>query len=166
MSLNQGKIRTDPPDAPNIYMPFGAVLTNTALRVHQDSLYGLADMAYIAIGALTVSAIAALAYILVMATVSYTRCTHIVDVGEGTRAAIACTFDPLPVGQAAGLIFGAFAALIGALAGYMAATRRATSAIRTDTRSATQVIETPVPVAPVAPAAPPSKPKPKPKGKR
>jgi len=82
-------------------------------------------MAYIAIGSLTVAAISALTYIILMATVSYTRCTHIVDVGGSIRAAIPCVFDPLPVGQAAGLIFGAFAALIGALAGYMAATRRA-----------------------------------------
>jgi hypothetical protein len=85
---------------------------------------GLADMAYIAIGALTVSAIASLMFVMAMSTVSYVRCTHIVDVGDKVRAAIPCTFDPLPVGQAAGLIFGAFAALIGALAGYMAATRR------------------------------------------
>lgn len=85
---------------------------------------GLADMAYIAIGALCMAAIAALGYIIVMATISYVRCTHIVDVGKDVRAAIPCVFDPLPLGQAAGLIFGAFGALIGALAGYMAATRR------------------------------------------
>ena len=95
------------------------------LREAISDVDGLADMAYLAIGSLTVSAICSLIYIMVMATVSYIRCTHIVDVGQNTRASIACTFDPLPVGQAAGLIFGAFAALIGALAGYMAATRRA-----------------------------------------
>jgi hypothetical protein len=108
---------------------------------------GLADMAYICIGALAAAAIASLAFIFVMATVSYVRCTHIVDVGQGVRAAVACVFDPLPIGQAAGLIFGAFAALIGSLAGYMAATKRAPNARP-----------------PAAPDAVPV-PKPKPKGK-
>ena len=84
------------------------------------------DMAYIVIGILATSAVAALSYVLVMATISYLRCTKIVDVGQGIKAALNCVFDPLPIGQSAGLIFTAFAALIGAFAGYMAATRRRT----------------------------------------
>ena len=46
------------------------------------------------------------------------------DVGGGERAAVACVFDPLPIGQASGLIFTAFGVLIGAFSAYMAATRR------------------------------------------
>lgn len=88
---------------------------------------GLADMAYIAIGALTVAAICALVFIFGMSAVSYYHCQPVMTVAKGDGGAIQvvpCTFDPLPIGQAAGLIFGAFGALIGALAGYMAATRR------------------------------------------
>ena len=103
---------------------------------------GFADMAYICIGALAASAIGALTFIFAMSVVSYVRCTHIVDVGEGVRAAVACTFDPLPVGQAAGLVFGAFAALIGSLAGYMAATKRSPRVVTTTTTQATTVAQT------------------------
>ena len=88
---------------------------------------GLADMAYIAIGALTLSAIAALAFICTMSAISYHACKPVTTVATGAQAVtsvVPCNFDPLPVGQAAGLIFGAFGALIGALAGYMAATRK------------------------------------------
>lgn len=92
---------------------------------------GLADMAYISIGALTVAAIAALVFIFAMSALSYSKCmptttVQAKDDGEATKSVhvVPCSFDPLPVGQASGLIFGAFGALIGALAGYMAATRR------------------------------------------
>ncbi len=81
-------------------------------------------MAYIVVGALAAAAIGALTFIMGMSLISYVRCTKIVDVGEGARAAVACIFDPLPVGQSAGLIFGAFATLIAGFAAYMAATRR------------------------------------------
>src|SRR3954471_8456023 len=70
------------------------------------------DIAYLAIAGLTLAAIGALTFIFAMSTWSYANCK------------MPCAFDPLPVGQAAGLIFGAFGALIGALAGYMAATRK------------------------------------------
>ena len=88
---------------------------------------GLADMAYIVIGALAVGALMALGYIFVMATISFVQCHPSTTIGKGDAGVISvvsCAFDPLPIGQAAGLIFGAFGALIGALAGYMAATRR------------------------------------------
>lgn len=85
------------------------------------------DMAYIVIGGLAVSAICALAFIFTMSAVDYMSCQPQIVISNGdqnTRMITPCKFDPLPVGQAAGLIFGAFSALIGALAGYMAATRR------------------------------------------
>jgi hypothetical protein len=87
------------------------------------------DMAYIVIGGLAVSAICALAFIFTMSAVDYQHCQPTISLSNSpedqTRHIVPCRFDPLPVGQAAGLIFGAFSALIGALAGYMAATRRA-----------------------------------------
>lgn len=93
---------------------------------------GLADMAYIAIGALTVAAIVALAFIFAMSAISYSKCMPVTTVQTQAKdssdsksvAIVPCNFDPLPIGQAAGLIFGAFGALIGSLAGYMAATKR------------------------------------------
>lgn len=88
---------------------------------------GQADIAYVVIGALAVAAIAAQLFIMSMSVVSYVRCLKSIDVGKGgdlVKAFVPCVFDPLPLGQASGLIFAAFAALIGAFAGYMAATRR------------------------------------------
>lgn len=84
-------------------------------------------MAYIVIGALAVSAICALAFIFAMSAIDYIHCQPTISLTNGaedTRHIVPCRFDPLPVGQAAGLIFGAFSALIGSLAGYMAATKR------------------------------------------
>ena len=73
------------------------------------------------------------------------------------------------MGQSAGLIFGAFGALIGALAGYMAATRKQRPAQQGDqTIIATNVktVTQPQPVVEPEPAPPVVKPKPKPKSKR
>lgn len=88
---------------------------------------GLADMAYVAIGVLTTAACFALTFICAMSALSYHQCKPVLTVAtapQSVTSVVPCTFDPLPVGQAAGLIFGAFATLIGALAGYMAATRK------------------------------------------
>ncbi len=88
---------------------------------------GQADMAYVAIGILTCAAVGALTFIFLMSAISYTNCKPITTISKGDQSVtsvIPCNFDPLPVGQSAGLIFGAFGALIGALAGYMAATRK------------------------------------------
>ncbi len=110
------------------------------LREAISDAEGLADMAYIVIGALAVSAIFALVFIFSMSAIDYRNCQPTITISTATngtegmdvsaasasdsRHIAPCRFDPLPVGQAAGLIFGAFGALIGALAGYMAATRR------------------------------------------
>ncbi len=90
---------------------------------------GLADMAYIVIGALSVAAIATLAFICFMSAFDYNHCLStpqtVVAKGEASVTSIVpCRYDPLPTGQSAGLIFGAYAALIGGLAAYMVATRR------------------------------------------
>jgi hypothetical protein len=81
---------------------------------------GQGDIAYGAIGALTGAAIGALIFIAVMSAISYFRCIPLVK----PDVVVNCTFDPLPMGQAAGLVFAAFATLIGSLAGYMVATRK------------------------------------------
>jgi hypothetical protein len=100
------------------------------------------DMAYIVIGGLAVSAIFALAFIFAMSAIDYSHCQPTISLSntpdDQTRHIVPCRFDPLPVGQASGLIFGAFSALIGALAGYMAATRRTPRTVETtDTVTAT-----------------------------
>lgn len=100
---------------------------------------GQADIAYVAIAALTTGALGSLAFISFMAAVAYFQCTPLVK----PDVVVNCTFDPLPMGQAAGLIFGAFGALIGALAGYMVATRtpRAKAADQTVIAPAAQVVQ-------------------------
>lgn len=88
---------------------------------------GLADMAYVAIGGLTLAAILSLVFICTMSAISYKHCEPQTVVTKGEQAltsVVPCQFDPLPIGQAAGLIFAAFGGLIASLAGYMAATRR------------------------------------------
>lgn len=88
---------------------------------------GQADMAYVSIFGLMVAAVTSLAFICVMAVVDYQVCQPITTVAKGetdVASVIPCRFDPLPIGQAAGLIFVAFGGLIGSLAGYMVATRR------------------------------------------
>lgn len=100
----------------------------TWLREAISDEQGLADMAYVAIGVLTTAACFALTFVCVMSAISYHQCGPVTTVvnssGHQVTTQTACTFDPLPVGQASALIFGAFATLIGALAGYMAATRK------------------------------------------
>lgn len=129
----RGRCRYTPPPQPPPE-PIGGVKGGDAvpprarrewwLRESINDGDGQADMAYVVVGGLAASAVGSLLFIMVMSVISYSRCTRIVDIGEKERAAIACVFDPLPIGQAAGLIFAAFAALIGAFAGYMAATKR------------------------------------------
>lgn len=87
----------------------------------------LADMAYVAIGALVLSLVSAVAFLCIMSAVAYARCEKIVDVGKPpdlVRAAIPCDYDPNPLGLSIAACIAAFGSPIGALAGYMVATRR------------------------------------------
>lgn len=93
---------------------------------------GHGDIAYGAIAALTGAAIGALVFLCAMSAVAYFRCIPLVS----PLAVVNCTFDPLPMGQAAGLIFGAFATLIGSLCGYMLATRKQRPAVPDQTVNA------------------------------
>ena len=85
---------------------------------------GVTDVAYVSIFMVTLGILAAIAFICIMSAISYFTCYHITDVGLGQRAQVPCTFDPQPVGVALAAVCTAFAAMVGALAGYMAATRR------------------------------------------
>jgi hypothetical protein len=63
-----------------------------------------------------------------MSAIDYRACAPVLTISNSTDAAtrniVPCRYDPLPMGQAIGLVFAGFASLLGALAGYMAATRR------------------------------------------
>jgi hypothetical protein len=85
---------------------------------------GVADAAYVSIMWALVSVVGTVLFLCVLSLISYMRCYNIADVGQGVRAQVPCVFDPQPLGVAIGAVLAAFAGLIGALAGYMAATRR------------------------------------------
>lgn len=88
---------------------------------------GQGDIAYISVAWVTMAAIGSAVFVCVMSVIDYWTCapvTTITQGGEKLTSVVPCRFDPLPLGQALGLIFAAYAALLGALAGYMAATRR------------------------------------------
>jgi len=85
---------------------------------------GLADMAYVAIGWLVAIMVGSIVFLCSMSAISYSRCTVIVDVGQGVRSAVPCTYDPNPLGIAIAACLGAFGSPIGALALYMGQTRR------------------------------------------
>jgi hypothetical protein len=85
---------------------------------------GVVDAAYVSIIWALAAVVSTVTFLCLMAAISYFRCYQIADVGAGVRAQVPCTFDPQPVGVAIGAVLAAFAGMIGALAGYMAATRR------------------------------------------
>lgn len=72
---------------------------------------GVVDVAYLALFWLMVMVLGAITFACVMTAAAFLRCTG------------ACTFDPQPLGIAVGAICTGFATALGALAGYMVATR-------------------------------------------
>ena len=120
----------------------------------QDS-EGSYDIAYISIAGLVLVLIGTVVFLCTMSAIAYARCDVITDVGQGIRAAIACPYDPNPLGLAIAACLGAFGSPIGALALYMAQTRRQnnmtkTTSIATPTTATVVTEESP----------PPEKPKP------
>lgn len=88
---------------------------------------GLVDIAYVMVGAVGFTAIGVSAFLCIMSVIDYANCQPTLTISTGaadSRHVVPCRYDPLPMGQAIGLVFTAFAALLGSLAGYMAATRR------------------------------------------
>ena len=101
---------------------------STWLREAISDDKGLADITYIAVGVLMVAALAAVAFIGTMQTIDYIRCnqtTTVTTADTHVTSVVTCRFDPLPFGQACGLIFAAFASLITSLGIYLAANKRA-----------------------------------------
>lgn len=85
---------------------------------------GQADIAYISIGGLVLVLIGTVVFLCTMSAIAYARCDVIADVGQGVRAAIACPYDPNPLGLSIAACLGAFGSPISALALYMNQTRR------------------------------------------
>lgn len=85
---------------------------------------GNGDIAYGAIAGLILTMIGSITFLCLMSAISYARCTEIVDVGGGVRSAIPCKYDPQPLAFGIAACLGAFGSPIGALALYMAQTRR------------------------------------------
>lgn len=74
---------------------------------------GQVDVAYLALFWVMVSVLSAIAFVCLMSAAVFLRCTQ------------NCAFDPQPLGMAIGAICAGFATALGALAGYMVATRSA-----------------------------------------
>jgi hypothetical protein len=82
---------------------------------------GVADVAYISVFVVAGAVLGAIIFVCLLTAIAYIRCTEVLAINPP----VLCRFDPAPLGTAIGLICGGFATAIGALAGYMAATRRA-----------------------------------------
>lgn len=95
--------------------------------IEDDGKPPRADMAYVAIGGLILALISSAAFLCAMSAISYARCSQVQEVGTKenvVRAFVPCTYDPNPLGIAIAACIAAFGSPIGALAGYMVATRR------------------------------------------
>lgn len=89
---------------------------------------GLVDIAYVMVAAVGLTAVAVAVFLCTMSVIDYHNCAPTLTISTGadtdSRHVVPCRYDPTPLGTAIGYVFTAFAALLGALAGYMAATRR------------------------------------------
>jgi hypothetical protein len=107
----------------------------------------LADMAYISIGAIAALLVGTVVYLCTMSTVSYVRCIQIDASSSHGILTAPCVFDPWPLASGIAAAIGAFGAPIGALAGYMAATRRQAKSTTTQTIQSVQTQESAPPAA-------------------
>lgn len=106
---------------------------------------GQGDIAYISMGAL---GLAVLGPILVMTWLDayvVMKCEPKQIVLKDSVTLVECKYDPQPLGTAIGLACGGFGVLLGALAGYMAATRKPAGSSTTTTRTQETVVAAPVP---------------------
>lgn len=78
------------------------------------------DVAYVSLFVVMFAVLAAILIMCVMSVVSFLRCQPVV---RETMALVQCVYDPQPLGIAVGAVCGGFSTALGALAGYMLATR-------------------------------------------
>lgn len=82
--------------------------------------HGVYDVAYISLFAISLSILGTVPFLCIAAWISYSRCVPVVS---ERLPLVTCSFNPEPLGIAIGAIAAGFATALGALAGYMAATR-------------------------------------------
>jgi len=80
---------------------------------------GRYDVAYVSLFYIMGAVVGAIAVMCTVSTAAYFRC----QVFTVNGVIVNCTFDPQPLGIAIGAACGGFATALGALAGYMLATR-------------------------------------------
>lgn len=95
---------------------------------------GQGDIAYIAMGGLGLAVLGPVLLMTAMSMVAHFRCTPQVLVIKDAVTVIKCDYDPQPLGTAIGLACGGFGVALGALAAYMAATRKQSGSSTTTTR--------------------------------
>lgn len=109
---------------------------------------GVGDAAFVSIVTIAWTLCATVIFICTMSAVSYSRCVQIDATKEHGVLTAPCVFEPQPLALGIAAAIAAFAGPIGALAGYMAATRRQPRAVPAP------IIGTVVQQNPPAPAAP------------
>jgi hypothetical protein len=122
------------------------------LREASSDENGVADAAFVSILGIAATLTGTVLFLCIMSAVSYARCIQI----DGSRPSgvltAPCVFDPQPLALGIAAAIGAFAAPIGALAGYMAATKRPPRPAPPPAPTLTVVQQNPP--APATPAAP------------
>jgi len=81
---------------------------------------GRFDVAYVSLFGVMGAVIGAIGVMCVLSAFAFYRCVPVV---RETVALVTCSYDPQPLGIAIGAACGGFATALGALAGYMLATR-------------------------------------------
>jgi len=109
---------------------------------------GRYDVAYVSLFGIMAAVLSSVVVMCTVSTMAYFRC----QVFTVNGVIVNCTYDPQPLGTAIGFACGGFATALGALAGYMMATRPPRPAAPPQQPSAVTIMQ--APVAPVAPTEP------------
>lgn len=128
-------------------------MTQSILRGALTDENGQGDIAYIAMGGLGLAVLGPILVMTAMSMVAHFRCVPHTIVVKEALTVIACPYDPQPLGTAIGLACGGFGIALGALAGYMAATRKPQGSSTTTTRVQETVTAGTVAAAPLAATA-------------
>lgn len=98
------------------------------------------DIAYISLFYLMLAVVGPIVVMTVMSVVGHLRCVphEIIAKASEQVTVIACVYDPQPLGNAIGFACGGFGVALGALAAYMAATRRTATSTTTKAQSGEQ----------------------------
>jgi hypothetical protein len=93
------------------------------------------DVAYVSLFGVMMATVGPIAVMTIMGVVAHLRCVphEVIAKASEQVTVVACVYDPQPLGVAIGAAAGGFGVALGALAAYMAMTRRPTpSTIKTE----------------------------------